>query len=118
MAIKMPLFHLSLSIQFNTVKTSNAIISYGYIHCHYLIKVYQGFDYTKEIPKNTKENIPAKHFGSHFSQKGPIDLISPPDCCIFNALSIYTHISKPCEYMAKLLYGQNSNIWPYSHMVI
>ena len=48
--------------------------------------MHQGFNYTKEFPKYTKENMPADRFGSHFSQNGTINVISRPDCQIFNYL--------------------------------
>ena len=50
------------------------------------------FAFTKEIPKNTKENIGSDHIRSHFSKEGLIALIPSPDCRIFTAFSIDTHI--------------------------
>jgi hypothetical protein len=49
------------------------------------------FAFTKEIHKDTKENIPLDHFSSHLRQEGQIDLIPSPDCCIFIALSENTN---------------------------
>jgi hypothetical protein len=40
------------------------------------------FAFTKEFPKNTKENMPPNHFCSHLSQDCQIDLLSSPDCHI------------------------------------
>jgi hypothetical protein len=49
------------------------------------------FEISKDIPKNTKENIPSDHFCSHLRQEGQIDLIPSPDCCICIAFSENTH---------------------------
>ena len=76
----------------------------------------QGFDYTKEIPKYTKENMPADCFGSHFSQNGAINVISRPNCHIFNYLSIDTHIGYSHSHMAIWLYGHMVRFWPYGHI--
>ena len=53
------------------------------------------FAFTKELPKNTKANIPSEDYYSNFSQEGEINLISSQDCCIFMAVSIDTHIGHP-----------------------
>jgi hypothetical protein len=66
--------------------------------------------YTKEIPKNTKENMPSDHFCSHFSQEAQINLIPSPDCCIFIAFSKDTHIGNFRCHMAIF--------WPYVHIFI
>jgi hypothetical protein len=69
------------------------------------------FAFTKEFLKNTKENMASDHFFFYFSQEGPIDLIPSPDCCIFTACSIDTHIGHLWCYMALA-------IWPYGYMAI
>ena len=43
--------------------------------------------FTKEILKNTKENLSSNHFCSHFLQEGPINLIPSLKCCICTAFS-------------------------------
>ena len=45
------------------------------------------FEFTKQFPENTKENMPAGNFCSHLTQEGQIDLIPLPECCIFIAVS-------------------------------
>ena len=49
------------------------------------------------------ENIQAEHYGSHFSQNGLINLNFLPECHIFIALSVATHIGY-------------SKLWLYGHM--
>ena len=39
--------------------------------------------------------MPDNRFGFHFSLNDVINLFSRPDCYIFNAVSIDTHISEP-----------------------
>ena len=63
-------------------------------------KMRQGFNYTKEIPKYTKENMRSDCFGSHFSQNGAINIMSRPYCHTFNYLSIDTHIGYSHSHMA------------------
>ena len=57
------------------------------------------------------ENMASDNFCSHFLQKGRIDLIYLPDCCIFIAVSINTHI-------VIWRYGHILTIWPYGHIDI
>ena len=73
---------------------------------------------TKEFQKNTKENMPSKTFCSHFSQDGQINLIPSPDCYIFIALSIDTHIDQHRSHIAIWPNGHMGKIWPYGHMTI
>jgi hypothetical protein len=47
--------------------------------------------FTKEIFKNTKENMPPDRFCYHLRQDGQIDLPSSPDCHIYSAVSENTH---------------------------
>ena len=68
--------------------------------------------------KYTKENMLVEHFGSHFSQNGPFNLISWPHCHIFNTLSIDTHIVYSYGHMAIWLYGHMAIIWPYGYTAI
>ena len=72
--------------------------------------------FTKEIFKNTKENMPSEEICSHFSQEGQINLIFPPYCCICIALSIDTHMSYSESHIAVWLYGYMAIIWKYGHM--
>ena len=74
--------------------------------------------FTKEIFKNTKENMPSEEICSHFSQEGQINLIFPPYCCICIALSIDTHMSYSESHIAVWLYGYMAIIWKYGHMAI
>ena len=59
-----------------------------------------------------------EHFGSHFSQNGPFNLISWPHCHIYNTLSINTHIVYSYGHMAIWLYGHMAIIWPYGYTAI
>ena len=63
--------------------------------------------------KYTKENMPVKRFGPHFSHNGLINLISWPVCHICIALSIATHIGYSNSHMAIWLYGHLAIIQPY-----
>ena len=79
------------------------------------------FAFTKEIPKNTKENIPSDHCCSHVLMEGRISLIPSPDCCIFIAVSKNTHIvhlRRHNSHMAIWPFGHYGVKWPYSHMVV
>ena len=49
------------------------------------------FTFTKEFPKNAKENLPSAYFCSHLRQCGRIDLPFSPDCHIFIGVSENTH---------------------------
>ena len=74
--------------------------------------------YTKEILKNTKENMPSDHFRSHFWQEGLINIIPSPDCCICLAVSGDTHIDAIRRHMSIWPYGHMVKIWPYGHIAI
>ena len=76
------------------------------------------FCFTKEIRKNTKENKPAEHFGSHFSQNGLINLIFWPQCNIFISLSVDTHLGYSHSHNAIWLCSQMVKIWLYGHTAI
>ena len=62
--------------------------------------------------------MPAKCFGSHFSQSGQINLISSPECHIFIALSMDTHIGYSNSHIAISLYGRIAIILPYGYTAI
>ena len=49
--------------------------------------------------KYTKEIMPVERFGSHLSQNGLINLNSLPECHIFVALSVATHIGYTKRHM-------------------
>ena len=68
--------------------------------------------------KYTKENMLVEHFGSHFSQNGPFNLISWPHCHIFDTLSIDTHFVYSDGHMAIWLYDHMAIIWPYGYTAI
>jgi hypothetical protein len=79
------------------------------------------FAFTKEFPKNTKENLPSDHFCSHLWQDGQIDLLSSPDCHICIGVSANTHNGHlGCHngHMPVWLFDAIMAIWPYSHMAI
>ena len=63
--------------------------------------------------KYIKENMLVEHFGSHFSQNGPLNLISWPHCHIFNTLSIDTNIVYSHGHMAIWLYDHMALFWFY-----
>ena len=90
--------------------------SYGTI----FVEMRPYFEFTKEFPKNTKENIYSGDFCSHFSPEGIINLIASPDCCTSIAVSIDTHIGRPQCHIAMQLYGHIAKIWlaiwPYRNM--
>ena len=57
--------------------------------------------------------MPVEHFGSHFSLKGQINLISWPVCHIFIALSVDTRIGYGNSHNAIWLYSHMVDLWPY-----
>ena len=77
--------------------------------------------FTKEIPQNTKENIPSDHCYSHFLMEGRISLIPWPDCCIFVAVSKkkrIVHLGRHNGNMAIWPFGHYGVKWPYSNMAV
>ena len=86
-----------------------------YVFCMWMPPL---FVFTKEILKNTKENMPSEEICSHFSLDGLINLRFSPDCCICIAFLIDTHIGCYKSHIAIWPYGHISKLWPYSHIAI
>ena len=74
--------------------------------------------FTKEFQKYTKENLPVRYFCSNLSTDSLIFARCSPDCHIFSAVSVDTHIGYSKSHIAIQLYGLMAIIWLYGCIAI